>query len=251
MLMDIPINDLAARQLRDYRRGTPGTYFAEDHPTLELEEAYRVQVEIARLRALEGESVAGYKIGCIGPKIRQQFGISGPISGFLYNTELYYSGSTLSCSRFANLAIEGEMAVRIGAKGEIAVAFPVIELHNYALRGRINTLQELIANNALNAGVVLPQIEGSTRQSAPGASEKLEVLINETPVDSGPFWSMPGGLREAIDWLEDHLSRHGLSLKPGQLVLTGTPLGLHRLKPGDRIRVVAGRFEAVEAAVVT
>ena len=79
--MDIPINELAARQLQDYRRRMPGTYFAEDHPPLELEEAYRVQVEVARLRALSGESIAGYKIGCVGPKIHQQFGMSGPISG--------------------------------------------------------------------------------------------------------------------------------------------------------------------------
>lgn len=249
--MDIPINELAARQLQDYRRRTPGTYFAEDHPPLELEEAYRVQVEVARLRALSGESIAGYKIGCVGPKIHQQFGMSGPISGFLYDTELHYSGSTFSCSLFADLAIEGEMAVRVGVEGAIAVAFPVIELHNYVLRGKMNTLQELIANNGLNAGVVLPQVEGSARRSPSDMFEKLEVLINETLVDSGPLWSMPGGPREAINWLEDHLLQLGLSLRPGQLVLTGTPLALHRLKPGDRVRIVAGRFGAIEVAVVT
>jgi hypothetical protein len=40
--VDIACDDLAARQYGDYRRGTPGTWFAEDHPPLSLEQAYAV-----------------------------------------------------------------------------------------------------------------------------------------------------------------------------------------------------------------
>jgi 2-keto-4-pentenoate hydratase len=83
---DITISELAAQQLRDYLRHAPGTYFAEEHPPLQLEEAYGVQAEVARLRSLAGESIAGYKIGCVGPKIREQFGLSGPIRGFLFKS---------------------------------------------------------------------------------------------------------------------------------------------------------------------
>ena len=64
--LDITVSDLAARQLRDYFQGTPGIYFAEDHPPLELEEAYGVQAEVAKLRSVAGDSIAGYKVGCIG-----------------------------------------------------------------------------------------------------------------------------------------------------------------------------------------
>jgi 2-keto-4-pentenoate hydratase len=78
--------ELAARQLRDYLEGTPGTYFAEDHPPLELEEAYRVQAEVAQLRLVAGDSIAGYKIGCIGPKIREALGMSGPVRGVLFTS---------------------------------------------------------------------------------------------------------------------------------------------------------------------
>ena len=58
---------IAARQLADYRAGTPGTFFADhERPELGLEEAYRVQDEVAALRA-PAERVVGYKVGCTGP----------------------------------------------------------------------------------------------------------------------------------------------------------------------------------------
>jgi hypothetical protein len=74
-------------------------FFAEDHPPLQLEKAYGVQAEVAKLRSVAGESIAGYNIGCIGPKIREAFGMSGPIRGFLFKSELRASGSAVSASR--------------------------------------------------------------------------------------------------------------------------------------------------------
>ncbi len=150
------VRALAARQLADYRAGTPGTFFADpEQPPLGLDDAYRVQAEVAALRA-PAERVVGYKVGCTGPGTRAQFGLDGPIRGLLYDTELHPSGSELSSSAYAELAIEGELAVRLGDDGRIATVFPVIELHNYVFRGQPPTLAELVANNGIHAGVVLP-----------------------------------------------------------------------------------------------
>jgi 2-keto-4-pentenoate hydratase len=138
--LGIDRDDLAARQYGDYRRKTPGTYFAEDHPPLSVEQAYAVQAGVARLRARDGSAVVGYKVGCVGAKMRERFGMDGPIRGFLYGDELHRSGAAISWSRHANLAIEGEMAVRLGNGGEIVSAFPVIELHDYVFRAPRKTL---------------------------------------------------------------------------------------------------------------
>ena len=67
----------------------------------------------------------------------------------------------LSHASYANLAIEGELAVRLGDDAEIARIFPIIELHNYVFRSEAPNLQELIANNGLHAGAVLPATEGA------------------------------------------------------------------------------------------
>jgi 2-keto-4-pentenoate hydratase len=170
--LDMTIRDLAARQLRDYLQGTPGSYFAEDHPLLALKEAYLVQAEVAKLRSAAGDSVAGYKIGCIGSKIRKAFGMTGPIRGLLYNSELHPSGSTVFASRHTCLAIEGEMAVRIGAETQVLCAFPVIELHNYVFRAKVKSLSELVANKRSQCRCYSSQRRGPYTASARFAVRK-------------------------------------------------------------------------------
>ena len=64
-MTDAEVQALAAGQLADYDTGMPGRAFAEPAFRLVLDDAYRVQVETARLRVLRGEAIAGYKIGCV------------------------------------------------------------------------------------------------------------------------------------------------------------------------------------------
>lgn len=245
------VHSLALRQLADYRAGTPGTFFADpERPHLSLEDAYRVQGEVAALRG-PAEGVVGYKVGCTGPGTRAQFGLDGPIRGLLYDTELHACGSELSHRSFANLAVEGELAVRMGGDGRSARVFPVIELHNYVFRGQPPTLQELVANNGINAGVVL----ADAAAEAPWRGDELlggslTVRVNGVGVAEGPMDGVPGGPAGSLRWLARHLADHDLSLHPGQLVLTGTPLALIPVRPGDHVQVTADRLGSVEATIV-
>ncbi len=249
--MGFSVRGLAARQLADYRAGTPGSFFGEkDQPHLGLDDAYAVQAEVARLRVAEGESVAGYKVGATGPGTREQFGMDGPVRGFVYEAELHPFGATLPHASYANLAVEGELAVRLGDDAEIARVFPVIELHNYVLRSETPNLQELVANSGLHAGVVLPDTDGTGWRGEESLDGVLRVEINGRTVDEGPMLGVPGGPAGSVGWLRRHLEAHGLALRPRQFVLTGTPLGLYPVRPGDAVRVAAGRLGAVEATIV-
>ena len=249
--MGFSVRGLAARQLADYRAGTPGSFFGEeDRPRLTLGDAYAVQAEVARLRVAEGESVAGYKVGATGPGTRRQFGMDGPVRGFVYDTELHPSGATLSYASYANLAVEGELAVRLGDDAEIARVFPVIELHNYVFRSETPNLQELVANSGLHAGVVLPDTDGIEGGSEEPLDGVLRIEINGRTVEEGSMSGVPGGPAGSVGWLRRHLEAHGLALRPRQLVLTGTPLGLYPVRAGDSVRVTAGRLGTVEATVV-
>ncbi|MDP9474455.1 MAG: hypothetical protein M3R38_01935 [Actinomycetota bacterium] len=249
--MDRSVRGLAARQLADYRACTPGTFFGEeDRPGLSMEGAYAVQAGVAALRAAEGEPVAGYKVGCTGPNVREQFGMDGPIRGFVYETELHPCGAELSYASYANLAIEGELAVRLDDDAQIARVFPIIELHNYVFRSETPSLQELVANNGVHAGVVLPATEGARWRGDEPLGGALRVESDGRTVEEGPMSGVPGGPAGSVEWLRRHLAAHGLALRPHQLVLTGTPLSLIPVRPGDSVRVTAEGLGAVEVAVV-
>jgi 2-keto-4-pentenoate hydratase len=249
-LSPITIETLAERQWCDYQARTPGTCFADPDLSLTRDEAYAVQIGLAALRCAAGDAVAGYKIGCIGPGIVEQFGMSGPIHGRLFRSEIGLSGDPVRYADYAHLAIEGEMALRIGKNGEIAGAFPVIELHHFVFRGARKTLPELIANNGINAGVIVSRSAESLTLDNWRSSRSLAVAINGSTVDDGNLWAMPGGAAEAIDWLRTDLSRFKTELKAGDIVLAGTPLGLFPVNPGDHVAVSVDGRTYVECHVL-
>lgn len=244
------VEALARRQWRDYQWATPGTAFADPEISLTLEDAYAVQMELARLRCTAGDAVVGYKVGCIGPGVVNQFGMSGPIHARLFRSEIHPAGDTLRHIAFANLAIEGEMAIRIGEHDEIVGVFPAIELHHFVFRRPRKTLTELIANNGINAGAVIRQEHATLPLAHWNGARTLSVAVDGTIIDSGALWAMAGGPIEVIDWLRRELSRFGEALKPGDLVLAGTPLGLHPVTPGNHVVVSVDGTPYVDCRIV-
>lgn len=243
------LRELARRQWNDYVQRTPGTFFGYPSETLTLADAYSVQAEVSRLRCQAGDAVAGFKVGCVGDGVVEQFGMSGPIHARIFRSEIRRTGAALAYVAYANLAIEGEMAVRIGRDGEIASAFPVIELHHFVFRGETKTLVELVANNGINAGVVVPDESTALPLPAWEQAKTLAVMVNGEEIDRGSLWSMAGGAIETVAWLRRDLALHDLSLREGDLVLTGTPLGLHVVKAGDGVAVLVDGVEWVACKV--
>jgi 2-keto-4-pentenoate hydratase len=168
----------------------------------------------------------------------QQFGMEGPIRGCLFESEVRRHRETLDFHDFASLAIEGEMALRLGTNGTIAAVFPVIELHHFVFRGVRKTLGELVANNGLNGGFVLPLEGWLSSQDYVERRGVLSVRINGRLIASGELWPLPGGVRASLEWLRNHLTEAGLALLPGQIVLAGTPRALSRPtgRPNRRLR---------------
>jgi 2-keto-4-pentenoate hydratase len=230
--------ELADRQWRDYRARQPGTCFADPNFNLSLAAAYELQDAVAKLRVASGDRLIGYKVGCTGPGTTQQFGMQGPIRGRLFESEVRRHGEALNFDDFAHLAIEGEMAIRIGSDRAIAAAFPVIELHHYVFRGVRKTLPELVANNGLNAGLVLPRHEWLSSKGYIEGTGTLSVLINDRLIASGELWPMSGGARSSLQWLRRQLADTAADVSPGDIVLTGTPLGLYPVREGDQVAIL-------------
>lgn len=208
-----------------------------------------MQAEVTRLRCAAGDRVIGYKVGCTGPGVVAQFGMAGPIWGVLFASGQHRSGAAVVARAYANLAIEGEMAMRVGADGAPSAMFPAIELHHFVFRGARKTLVELVANNGLNAGVVLPDEADPAWAPHRVQAKRLEVWINGRLADAGGLWPLPGGPEASLAWLRANLQGHGLGLRPGDLVLAGTPLGLLPVQAADRVRVCLDAVPGVECSI--
>lgn len=253
---------IAERHLQDYDRRQPGRVFSDPSFHLSVEEAYTLQFEVARLRERRGEGVAGYKVGCISRTMQEQLGLDGPVFGHVWESELRTSGAALDTAGFDGLAIEGEFAVRLAADVPSAAwlqenpdafdaGFVVIELHNYVFRATPSRrAAELIANNAIHAGVVLPVEETSLTDADALLDAPLRVLRNGEVLGEASGRHLEGGPWGSVLRLAEHLETYGRRLRRGDIVLTGSPLSLWRVSPGDHVEVRCDRFGRAAAASV-
>jgi len=231
------IQKIAHRQLQDYRNINPGMCFNDEKFSLSINEAYAVQDAVVDLRSAEGEAVIGFKIGCTGPGTIKLFGMRGPIRGTLFDKEVYESGVELNANSFCNLAVEAEMAIKVDSDRNILSVFPIIELHNFIFRAPQKSLAELIANNGLNRGIVSSVKTWEKQLDFYKNKSALSLEVNGLEIDSGELWPMKGGPTSSLYWLKNHLADHGLEILPGNIILGGTALGLHKVQAGDRIDV--------------
>lgn len=114
-MTDAEAQALAGGQLADCHTGMPGTACAEPAFRLVLDDAYRAQIEAARLRVLRGEAFAGYKIGCVSADVRRRLGTEHAVFGHLFESEIRASPARLRCDEFCCLGIEGELPMSADA----------------------------------------------------------------------------------------------------------------------------------------
>ena len=153
--------------------------------------------------------------------------MDGPIRGTLFAGEAQLNKASINPNEFCQLAIEGEMAISVGENYEIEAAFPVIELHNFIFRSDKKTLSELIANNGINAGIVLPETKWQESTKYIKDSGVLTLSINGSDIGNAGLWPNDGGSEESLIWLKNNLIEYGIELVPGDIVLAGTALGLY------------------------
>jgi 2-keto-4-pentenoate hydratase len=242
------LQDLAGCLLADLDARTPGVRLRPG-PGPTLPEAYELQNAVLQLRQQRGERVLGYKVGCTSRVIRQQLGVDQPIFARIFDTGCFQSGACLSAGSYANLAVEGEFAVRLGGDlagapsleeclASIASVFPVIELHHYVLPPAWPAGPWLVASNGIHAGFVLPEEEEPCRGLS-DLGHRLAIGINGDAVEAfAESGTVPGPLR-SLRWLAGRLAEIGLHLSRGQVVLTGSPMKLYPVAAGSRIVVDA------------
>src|SRR5271166_5996723 len=81
----------------------------------DLAEAYAMQEALQALLAPARGTVAGYKIAITTPVMQRLMGIAHPCGGAVFASQLHASPAQLRCSDYIHVAVECEIAVRLGA----------------------------------------------------------------------------------------------------------------------------------------
>jgi 2-keto-4-pentenoate hydratase len=129
----------------------------------------------------------------------------------------------------------------------VARVFPVIELHNHVMRGEQSSAGELIANNALHAGVVAGG--GVSAEEASG-EPSLAIFANDCLLDKCEGASLIRTIHSSLQWLMERVRARGDKLSAGQIILTGSIPSLIPIGENCCIRVETKPFGSVEVEFV-
>ena len=220
---------LSNKILEDYDSKNPSIIF-KDKIKITNEDGLNIQSNVARLREKRGEQIIGYKIGCISKNTQKKMGFIQPACGYLWKRELHQSGITLNKKDYTNPAMEAEFGVILNrdVKPELSSfdyilesiegVYPLIEIHNLVFHGNEPYGAELLANNAIHAGVIL----GSEKKVPINKTEtNLKLIYDKEIIDTWNDKKWPLDMLHEIDWLVKEQAKNNNYLKKGDLILTG------------------------------
>ena len=223
------IDNFSQKILEDYDTKNPGTIF-KDKIKISNSDALILQSTVSKLREKRGEEVIGYKIGCVLKETQKKMGFTQPAWGTLWKNELHANGVKLNKKDYSNPAMEAEFGIILSRDlqsenisfeymlNSIDSIYPLIEIHNLVFHGDAPHGAELLANNAIHAGVVL-----GPKSNLPNVNQitDLKLIYDNEVIDSWSGKKWPYDMLSEVIWLVNEQAKIGNILKKGELILTG------------------------------
>ncbi len=228
-LSQLQLDVYAHKILDDYDAKTPSEIF-KNKVSISIEDALRIQLAVTNLREKRGEEVIGYKIGCVSKDTQRKMGFTKPAWGRLWKNELYLDGVTIDKRNFANPAMEAEFGIVLNRDltpelvnldyilDSIETIHPIIEIHNLVFNGDPPFGAELLANNAIHAGVVMGK---PTKANIKSEITDLKLIFDNEIIDTWSDKKWPHDMLSEVEWLVKEQDTIGNILKKGNLILTG------------------------------
>ena len=222
--------DLYSNQiLEDYDAKNPSQIF-RNKVKISNEDALLIQDKVTELRVSRGEEIIGYKIGCISKDTQKKMDLSNPAKGTLWKHELHQCGVELNKKDYFNPAMEAEFGVILNRDinpdlvsfdyilESVQSIYPLIEIHNLVFNGDAPNGAELLANNAIHAGVILGE-----ENMVPNINEitDLKLVYDNEVVDKWIDKKWPFDMLGEIEWLVKDKAKTKNILKKNDLILTG------------------------------
>lgn len=266
MLEPSLISSLAMRLHQAERNRTQIRQISLEHPDITIDDAYAVQRHWLDLKIAEGRKIKGHKIGLTSRAMQQASQIDEPDYGTLLD-DMFFSEGDIPAHRFIIPRLEVELAFILAkplrgpgvtltdvynAVDYVVPALEIIDARSHQIdpdTKRPRKVFDTIADNAANAGVVLggrPVRIHETDLRWTGAILSRNAVIEETGLAAGVLNHPANG----VVWLANKLGPRGITLEPGQVILSGSftrPVWAH---VGDTFAVDYGALGSVNCRFV-
>ena len=213
-------------------------------PEITVDEAYYIQLENIKKKLSEGQKIVGKKIGLTSVAVQKMLGVDEPDYGHLLDSMVVENGGTIDTKTMLQPKIEGEIAfvLKKDLKGPNVTAVDVIQATDYVLPAleivdsRVQDwkikLQDTVADNASSGLYVLG---GKPTKLEDIDLELLGMVLSQNGemVNTGVGAAALGNPATCVAWLANRLADYDISLKAGEVILSGALSGMVVAKSGD------------------
>lgn len=220
------------------------------HPDMQMADSYAIQNAWLQIKLDRGLTVRGHKIGLTSRAMQQAVGIDEPDYGFLTDDMFLEDAAQIDTSRLIEPRIEAELAFIMAEDlsgpdctlhdvlEATAYVTPALELLDARIQrsdpanGRRRTVLDTVADNAANSaiicgGLMVRPMDIDLRRASVIALRNG--IVEETGVAAGVLNHPANG----IAWLANRLAPWGVSLKKGQVILSGSFIRPIDARAGD------------------
>ncbi|MDA9299442.1 fumarylacetoacetate hydrolase family protein [Saprospiraceae bacterium] len=208
--------------------------------------AYAIQQVNTNHKLVDGARIVGKKIGLTSIKVQEQFGISTPDFGILFDDMEVLNGLSLPISEVMQPKIEGELAFVLGGSldndnltivdiiNSIDYVLPSLEIVGSRIDNWNIRIADTVADNASASHYVL----GHTPKMLDDidiVNCKMNMTINGELKSSGIGKDCLGSPLNAVLWLARKMQAVGQPLQAGELILSGSLGPMVVVNAGDHV----------------
>ena len=233
------INDIAAELYTAEQTRTQIRQVSLRHPDMTIDDAYGIQSAWIERKLQDGRVIKGHKVGLTSRAMQLASNIDEPDFGVLLDDMFYQDNAAIPTDRFIVPRIEVELAfvLKHDLKGPgitltdvydaTAYVVPALEIidarfHQVDPETKVTRkVLDTISDNAANAAIVLggsPVRPTDVDLRWVGAVFLRNGIIEETGLASGVL-NHPGN---GIVWLANRLGSLGVTLRAGEVILSGS-----------------------------
>ncbi|HAV29039.1 MAG TPA: 2-keto-4-pentenoate hydratase [Saprospirales bacterium] len=238
--------DYAAKLRQAQATKTPISPLRDDIGEYNEELAYAIQQVNTNHKLVDGARIVGKKIGLTSIKVQEQFGISTPDFGILFDDMEVLNGLSLPISEVMQPKIEGELAFVLGGSldndkltivdiiNSIDYVLPSLEIVGSRIENWNIRIADTVADNASASHYVL----GHTPKMLDDidiVNCKMNMTINGELKSSGSGKDCLGSPLNAVLWLARKMQAVGQPLQAGELILSGSLGPMVVVNAGDHV----------------
>ncbi|MBU1206013.1 MAG: fumarylacetoacetate hydrolase family protein [Proteobacteria bacterium] len=229
----------------------------ESDPEITVDEAYRIQLRVIEMKKSSGQVVVGKKIGITSRAMQTMLGVNEPDYGHILDGMVVMEGEQIRSADLIQPRIEGELAfiLKEDLKGPGVTLVDVIRcsegiipsleiIDSRILDWKIK-LPDTVADNASSARIVLggkiaPTLGLDLRTVGMVLEKNGEIAATAAGA------AVLGNPAQAVAWLANKLAVYGITLRKGEVILSGSLTAAMPVSSGDFIRADFGTLGDVK-----